>query len=822
MRQDLRYAARLLARSPGFALPAIVTLTLGIGVTAAIFSVVDGVLFRPVPFPDGERLVMVWETDRDSGTAHEPGAWPDFIDFQQRSKQVQTLAGVIAGEATLTPDAGEPVRIARLVVTREFLPLVGVAPMIGRAFTAADERLGGAAVVLISERLWERAYQRDHGILGRTIRLDERPHTVIGVVPDGADFGVLQVLKAADYSRGFADRDPRSTVDIWAPLQPDPEQLVRDTHPLLMIGRLAPGTTLAAAQEELTSIATDLERTYPSNRARGVYVEPLTAVIFGPTQTPLLVLLAAVALVLLIACANVANLLLARSSARTREVAVRSALGAGTAQLARQFIIENLVLSVIASTLGLVLAFAVVRTLIALAPAEVPRLALVAINTRVLGVALAISMFVALAFGAIPLLQARRKDLRTPLNAENTRTATAGRASGFTRAALVVVEVALAVVLVAGAGLLIKSFWLLQRVDPGFDPSGVLKAEFQLPSARYVSATDRWPNLVAVHRFHATLLARMEAVPGVESVAIAASHPLNPGFTNSFVIVGREDESRDLPEMSMRHVSPAYFGTLGVKLIRGRLLDDRDGSTAQPVVVINEAAVNRVFDGRDAIGQQIAFWGIRWTIVGVVGDEKLHGLADATPIAAYTPIAQAPPRSGAVLLVRTAGDPASLARTVREVIGSIDPALAIFGMEPLSQTLSGSIGTERFVMLLLLLFAALSLALAGIGIYGVLNYTVAERTREIGIRIALGASARSVVQLVFRQGVRLTVLGLVTGLILSLAFARAISGLLFGVTATDPGTLVMVVGLLGVIAAIAAWLPVRRAVRVDPVVLFRP
>jgi predicted permease len=823
MLQDLRYAARLLARSPGFALPAIATLTLGIGVTAAIFSVVDGVLFRPVPFPDGDRLVMVWETDRDSGTSHEPGAWPDFIDFQQRSTRVDTFAGVIAGEATLTPDGGEPARLARLVVTREFLPLLGVRPLTGRALTADDERLGGAAVVLISERLWARAYQRDPRVLGRTIRLDERPHTVIGVVPEGADFGVLQVLAAADYSRGFVDRDPRSTVDIWAPLQPNPQQLVRDTHPLLMIGRVAPGATVSAAQDELTSIAADLERTYSSNRARGVYLEPLTAVIFGPTRAPLLVLLAAVGLVLLIACANVANLLLARSAARAREVAVRSALGAAAPRLARQFIIENLLLSVVAAVLGVVVAFAVLRTLVALAPPEVPRLAMVAVNARVLGLALGISTIVALAFGAIPMMQARRKDLRTTLNAEHTRSATGGPASGLTRAALVVAEVALAVVLVVGAGLLIKSFWMLQRVDPGFDPTGVLKAEFQLPSARYVSATDRWPNLPGVHRFHAALLARMASVPGVESAAIAASHPLNRGSTNSFVIVGREDESRDLPEMSMRHVSPAYFRTLGVTLIRGRLLDDRDGATAPPVVVINAAAATRLFGGRDAIGQQMAFWGARWTIVGVVGDEKFHGLAETTPIAAYMPVAQAPPRGrGSVLLVRTAGDPASLAGAVRAAIGGLDPALAIYGVEPLSHTLSGSIGRERFVMLLLLLFAALSLALAAIGIYGVLNYTVAERTREIGIRIALGASAQSVTHLVFTQGVRLTLSGLVVGLILSVLFARALSGLLFGVTATDPGTLASVVVLLGLVGAIATWLPVRRAVSVDPVVLLRP
>ena len=820
--QDFRYAVRLLNRSRGFAFPAIVTLTLGIGVTVAIFSVVDGVLFRPVPFPDPKRLVMVWETDRDSGTSHEPGAWPDFIDFQQRARRVDPFAGVIAGEATLTPDGGEPFRLARLVVTRHFLPLLGVTALRGRTFTEEDERLGGAAVVVISERLWEQAYQRDEGVLGRTIRLDERPQTVIGIVPDGADFGVLQVLAAADYSRGFVDRDPRSIVDVWAPLQPDPKQLVRDTHPLLMIGRLAPGATVSSAQEELELIAADLERTHPSNRARGVYVEALTDVIFGPTEAPLLVLLAAVALVLLISCANVANLLLARTSGRSQEVAVRSALGASTSQLARQFVVENLVLSIIAAVLSVGVVAAVLRTLVGLAPPDVPRLALVAVNARVLALALVISAVVALAFGAIPLLQTRRKDLRTSLNAENMRTATTGPASRWTRATLVVAEVALAVVLVVGAGLLLKSFWRLQRVDPGFNPAGVLKAEFQLPSARYVSALDRWPNIVGVHRFHATLLARMKAVPGVESAAVAASHPLSPGFTNSFVIVGRDDESRDLPEMSMRHVSPEYFRTLGVRLISGRLLGDGDGTAATPVVVINQAAVERVFAGREPIGQQIAFWGVRWTIVGVVGDEKFHGLSKASPIAAYTPIAQAPPRGGAVLLVRTTSDPITLAGAVRGVIRDIDPALAIFGLEPLSQTLSGSVGTERFLMLLLVLFAALSLTLAAIGIYGVLNYIVSERSREIGIRIALGASSESVMQLVVRQGLRMMLFGLVAGLALGVLFARALAGLLFGVTATDATTFASVVALLGVVGTIATWLPVRRAVRVDPVALFRP
>jgi predicted permease len=820
MLHDVRSVVRLLARSRGFAATAILTLALGIGTTSAIFSVVDGVLFRPVPFPDDERLAMVWETDRDSGTSHEPGAWPDFIDFQQRATRLDALAGVIAGEATLTPDRGDPVRLAGLVVTRELLPLMGVTPLLGRTFTADDERLGGPAVVLISEQLWERLFQRDPGVLGRTIRLDQRPYSVVGVVPAGADFGVHQVLAAADYSRGFVDRDARSQVDVWSPLQPDPKQLVRDTHPLLMIGRLAPGATFGAAQDELAAIAADLERTYESNKARGVYVEPLNDVIFGPTEMPLLVLLAAVGVVLLIACANVANLLLARNTSRRREVAVRTALGADLRQLARLFVIENLVLSGIATALGVALAFALVGALVALAPPEVPRLALVAVNGRVVGLAVLISALVALAFGALSLAQSRRKDLRVALDADEGRGATAGPGSRATRAALVVSEVALAVALVVGAGLLIKSFWRLQQVDPGFDPSGVLKVEFELPSARYVSPTDRWPNIVAVHRFHDALLARSAALPGVESAAIAASHPLNPGFTNSFVIVGREQESRDLPEMSMRHVSPEYFRTLRVRLLRGRFLDERDSPEAPPVVVINDAAAGRLFADRDPVGQQIRFWGVTWTIVGVVGDEKFHGLGEATPIAAYTPVAQAPPRAGAVLLVRASGDPARLAAPVREAFADLDAGLAVFGVEPLSTTLSGSVSTERFLMMVLILFAGLSLSLAAVGIYGVLNYTVAERTRELGIRLALGASPASVTQLVVGQGARLTLAGLAIGLLLAALFSRLLSGLLFGVTTTDFWTFTMVIPALGAIAVIATWIPVRRATRVDALALF--
>jgi putative ABC transport system permease protein len=819
--QDLRYAIRLLGRNPGFSAAAVLTLTLGIGMTTAVFSVVDAVLLRPVPFPDPDRLVMVWETDRDTSTSHEPGSWPDFVDFQQRSRRIERFGGLIAGETTMTPAQGEPMRLAGLYVTHEFLPLVGVSPIVGRSLTSDDDRLGAPAVVIISERLWERVFQRDAAAIGQTLRLDDQPRTIVGVAPSGADFGVLQVLAAADYARGFADRDPRSQVDVWVPLQADPAQLVRDTHPLLMIGRLAAGATVASAQEELAAIAADLERAYPVNQARGVFVEPMRRVVFGPTQPALLVLLAAVGLVLLIACVNVANLLLARGTGRRREVAVRTAIGASLQQLARQFIVENLLLTLVSAALGIMTAFVGLRVLLALAPPEVPRLADAGIDVRVLAVALGISVVVGFIFGILPVFQARHTNLQGALNAEDARGTTGGREGRVTRSALVIAEVALAVVLVTGAALLIRSFWKLQQVDPGFDVNGVLKAEFQLPATRYPFDFREWPNIASINRFNGALLSRVRGIPGVEAAALAGSHPLNAGFTNSFIIVGREAESRDFPEMSMRGVSPGYFRVVRLPLVRGRLLEERDGTKEPAVVVINEAAAARFFANRDPVGQRIAFWGVRWTIVGVVGSEKFHGLTEAAPIAAYMPLAQAPSRGGQSLLVRTNGEPAALANAVLAAFHEVDPGLAIYGVEPLAYTLSESIGTPRFLMLLLGVFAALALVLAAIGIHGVLAYAVAQRTREIGIRLALGAPRRSVIGLVLRQGGMLTAGGLGVGLVLGVLFARSMAGLLFGVEPTDALTFAAVLGVLAAVAAVSIWIPTRRAVRVDPLVAIR-
>jgi len=815
--QDVRYAVRLLGRSPGFSAAAILTLTLGIGITTAIFSVVDAVLLRPIPFPEPERLLMVWETDRDTGTTREPGSFPDFVDFQQRSRRVNRIAAFLATDANLTPDRGEPLRLAVLAVTHDLLPLLGVRPIFGRSLTQTDDRPGGGDVVLISERLWERQFQRDAAAIGRTIRLDDRPRTIIGVLPARSDFGVLQILSAADYGRGFADRDARTSIDVWVPLQADAQTYPRDTHPLLLLASLGPKTTISQAQEELASIAADLEKAYRSNNARGVFVEPLRAVIFGPIEPALIVLMASVGVVLLISCVNVANLLLARGTSRLREMAVRSALGAETRRLARQFVVESAVLTVTSAVLGILLAFLALRVLVTMAPAEIPRLNTVSIDGRVLLLALGISIVVAFVFGLVPVAQARRSDLQVALKAEDTRGASSGGDGRLIRSVLVVAEVALAVVLLSGAGLLIKSFWHLQRVNPGFDAAGVLKAEFQLPSTRYPVDFKVWPNFAAVHRFNAALLAGVNGLPGVEVVALAGNHPLDAGFTNSFVVVGRELEAKNWPEISIRRVTPAYFSALRIPLVRGRMLNEGDSTFAPPVVMINEAAARRFFAGRDPLGQQLAFWGARRTIVGILGDERFHGLTEPSPIAAYAPLSQAPSVNGAeALIVRTRADPAGLIGMVRTAIAQVDPSLAVFGVEPLEQTLANSVSEQRFMMVLLGIFAALALVLASIGIHGVLSYSVAQRTREIGIRMALGADRRRVTQLIVGLGAKLTVIGLAAGLVLSVLFSRWLASLLFGVSPGDPATLAAVLGVLGSVATLSIWIPTRRAIRVNP------
>jgi putative ABC transport system permease protein len=819
-RRDAAYALRGLRRNPAFGLVVVVTLALGIGANTAIFSVFDGVLLRPAPLRDLDRLVMVWETDRHTGTFREPASVPDYLDFAARSRRLDRVGAFLAAEVNLSPTGAEPTRLAALMVSHTLLPMLGVRPVAGRLFTAAEDVAGGPRVILISDALWERIFNRAPSAVGSSLRLDERPYTIVGVLPAESAFGVPQVLAAGAYSRSFADRGAGVRIDVWAPLQPDVKALPRDTHPIFVVGRLAAGVAPAAAQEELAAIAADLERAYPSNEARGAFVEPLGNVVFGRVRPALLLLMGAVGLVLLVACVNVANLLLARGIARGREIAIRTALGAGGWRLGRQFLIENLVLTLTAAGVGVVLAFVLLNALLALAPADVPRLDEVRIDLRVLALTLAASVFVGVVFGLVPSLQARRVDVQVGL-ASGSRQSPGRRASQL-RAALVASEVALAVTLVVGAGLLIRSFWQLQRVDPGFRAAGVLKAEFQLPPSRYPADFRNWPDFREIHAFNRALLERASALPDVEAAAIAGNHPLDPGFTNSFTIAGREEEARSWPEISIRRVTPGYFRTVGLALVSGRLLSDSDTTTGPPVVVVNAAAAKRFFPGRDPAGARINFWGAPRTVVGVVADERFQGIAVPAPIAVYAPLAQVPSVNGAgVLLVRTTGDPVALGPLVRAVVREQDPALAVFGLEPLDRTVSRSVSERRFTMLLLAVLAAVALVLAAVGVQGILAYEVSRRTREIGIRMALGARPEEVRRRIVGQALAFAAAGLVLGLGGAYAVARLFGSFLFEIAPGDPATFGGVAAFLLATALAASYGPARRATRVDPVAALR-
>jgi len=819
---DLRGAFRQLLKSPGFTAVAVLTIALAIGANTAIFSVVDGVLLRPAPFDAIDRVMMVWETDRKSGTTREPASLPDYLDFQERSQTFENLAGFDADAVTLTGMSGDPVRLPRISSTSGFLPLLGIETILGRRFTAQESSPGGGNVVLIAEGVWDRLYARSPDVLGRTIQLDGNAHSIIGVVPHEADFGILQVLNSAAYGGGFADRGGQHEVGVWMPLQKSVDEWPRSTHPMFVVGRLAADASPVAAQQEMAAIAADLEAAHAVNANRGVSVQPLADVIFSDVRPALLLLLAAVGLVLLVASANVANLLLVRAASRTREVAIRASLGADGRRLARQFLVEGVLLSFTGAAVGFGLAVLGTDVLLALAPADIPRLDAVGIDGRILAATLGVSLLVGTGFGLVPTLKARRVDLQSALRSESGVAEPGGARRGLLQSGLVVAELALAVVLVVGAGLLLKSFWQIQQVDPGFRADGVLKAEFQLPESRYPVDFSAWPNLEEMHRFNGALLERVDGLPGVESAAIAIAHPMDRGYTNSFTIVGREAESAALPEISIRSVSPGYFKTVSLALRSGRLFDDRDATDAPAVAVINEAAAHLAFPDRDPIGQSISFWGTERRITGVVANEKFHGLTAPAPMAVYTPIAQTPSVSGAeALLVRASGNTDALAASLRSAIIGIDSQLAVFGIEPLGDTVGRTVAQQRFTMLLLGLFAAVATVLAVIGVHGVLNYIVSRRTSEMGIRMALGASRADVVGLVAGQTVRLAVAGLALGLAAALASTRLLDSLLYGVTATDPATFLAVAVLVFGIAMLATLAPVRRATAIEPVEALR-
>lgn len=813
--RDLRRAVRTVVRHGRVNALVVLMLALGIGVNLAMFSVLRSVLLAPMPYADVDRLAMIWQTDRAAGTTREPASIPDHVDIDARATTLETTAAFTPGDVNVAPAAGhDPYRIAVVSVSASFLPLLSDQPLVGRVFTRAEDQPNGDPVVIIGERLWEERFARDPQITQRTLRIDDVPYTIVGVMPRTADYGMLQILSAAAYNRGFAERgDVR--VDAWLPLRADASTASRDNHPIFVMGRLARGVTLSAAADELTRIATDLERTYAtSNDARGVFVESLDDVVRGPVRPALYALMGAVALVLAVACVNAASLLLVQGAVRAREVAVRTALGAGRAHLLAHFLAEAIVLSIAAVGLGLALGWWVLRALAAVAPASLPGASAIAIDLPALAAAALIGAATTLGAALLPVLQARQGRAQDALKAEAGRTTSAGRARHRTLATLTVSQLALAMILVTGAGLLGRSFWHLRAVDPGFHADGILKAEFELPAGRYPRPFKTFPAWPEIARFNDGLLQGVRAIPGVEAVAVASDHPLAAGTTNSFVVVGRESEARNWPELSVRSVSADYAIVTGLRLSAGRHLRSSDTADTPPVLLINETVQRMFFPKQDALGQQIAFWGTARTIVGVVADEKIHGVSQPTPPIAYAPLGQLPLAD--TLLVRVQGDPMAVAADVRRVFRDADPALAVFGMEPLSQTLTTSLSRERFTMLLLGLFAVLTMVLATLGVYGVLSYAVAQRATEIGVRMALGALPSAIVRMVMRQGAGLLLVGLSAGAFGALLLGRLIASLLFGVTTHDAWTFVAAVIVMSGAALAAAYIPARRAARLAP------
>ena len=806
--QDIRYGLRSLLKRPGFAAIAVLTLALGIGANTAIFSVVNAVLLRPLPYVEADQLVMPWGTRTDPQERTNV-SYPDFVDWQAQTKTLEYIAAYNSAGALLREGDADPQVISGAAVSADLFPLLKVSPVLGRAFTRAEDQPNAAPVIVMGYELWQKRFNSDTNIVGKQIRLGSTSATVLGILPP--DFRFPATATKTELLRPLAgtlgDRTQR-----------------RSSYSLRVVARLKPGVTASAAGSEMRAIGVQLEQQYPDEgfRLGGRFISLHDAVTWG-SKTPLLVLLGAVGFVLLIACANVANLSLARAAARYREMAIRAALGAGRRRVVRQLLTESLLLSILGGSLGLFVAWWGVHFLLASSPLDLPRVKDVGLDTNVLVFTAAISIFTGLVFGLAPALQASRVDLQHSLK-EGGRNATGGVLRNRVRAVLVVVEVALSLVLLVGAGLLGRSFVLLNEVRPGFEPERVLTTDLSLAKAKYPKPEEQQA------RF-AEIVSRAAAMPGVESAAVIYPLPLG-GDSNSgtFLIAGRPvPRNEDKPTSSHRVISPDYFRTLNIPVSHGRPFDARDNQHAPPVLIVNETFARRYFARTEALGQHIIIEGELGDnvlpppreIVGVVGDVRHESLDAVSGPEYYVPYTQAPAAFMSLVLKSSSDHPASLATSLREVIKQMDKDQYIAAIQPMTNLVTESVARRRFNAMLTGLFAVVALVLAAIGVFGVLNYSVAQRTQEMGLRVALGAQTRDVLRLVLGQGVRLILLGLALGLVASFALTRVLAGMLFGVTATDPMTFIGVSFLLAAVALLACYIPARRATKVDPLVALR-
>ena len=799
--QDVRYAARSLAKQPAFTLVAVVTVALGIGANAAMFSVVNGVLLSRLPYHDPDRLVRVYQNDRINGTVRENASIPDYLDYIEMQTVFEGMGGWSYRSLTLQHRGEEPERIVAARTTASLFPVLGREALAGRTFTPEEDRPGGPAVCLLSYGLWQRRFGGEDSTIGKVVQLDGIDFEVVGVMPPGFQF-------------------PSPMVDVWTPIRMGPGSASRGQHGLGVVARLKPESTLEIAGQEMSSIMANLEERYPrDNVGRGAHVESLNDVVTGSIQPALRLLMAAVGLVLLIACANLANLQLGRATTRGREMAVRAALGAARMRIVRQLLTESLLLSVPGGILGILLAFLAIRLLVALDPAAVPRLEQVSLDLTVLAFAAAATLATGLIFGTIPALQASRPRLQTALN-QGGRADSATGGSTRIRWTLAVGQVALAFMLTAGTGLLLRSMWEITRIDPGFRPEGLASASLNLPPNRY-PVNFREARGPKVKAFYKDALSRLESDPRVDSAALALAGPTESSFTSRIGIEGGPTTPEEgIEEEYIRAVTPGYFSLIGTPLIKGRDFSFRDTVETPLVVVVNRAFVRKYFEDEDPLGQRINFWG-RWRdVVGVAGDVSFMGLDRPARPAVYTSLEQVP-FQGFTLLVRGRGESDGLFAALRSTTRELDPTLALFNVGSVEEQISRSTSQRRFILILLSLFAGLALVLATVGIYGVVSYSVSRRRHEFGVRLSLGAGRSDLQRMVMSQGLRMAGLGMLLGLVGALAGSSLVTGLLFEVRAADPLNLAAAGLFLGGIALAACLAPARRAGRVDPLVALR-
>ena len=796
--QDIRFGLRMLLKKPGATFVVVFALALGIGANTAVFSVVNSVLLRPLPYSDPARLVMVWEDHQGRGGPEREWLSPsDFDDWRTQNGVFTHLAAINDWGPTLT-GRDEPEPLLGAAVSHDTFALLGIEPALGRSFRADEDLAGAANVVVLGNELWQRRFGSDPQIIGKSISLNEDSYTVIGVMPAAFKFPVIP------------------NTELWRPLRPTLNpSCQRGCLVLRAIGRLKPDTSIEKARADLSTIARRLEGEYPDTNSKvGATLVPLQEQLVGNLRRPLLVLLGAVGFVLLIACANVANLMLARSATREREMAIRASLGASRARSIRQLLTENALLALLGGTLGLLLAFWLLRLFAALSPPGAPRFDEIGIDVYVLGFTVVIAVATGLIFGLAPALSISRVDLNHSL--KEGKSSPGGVRGARLRGALVIAEMALALMLLIGGGLLLKSFLLLNRVDPGFNPDHVLTLRLFLNKGHY-------PEPQKILRFYNELLDRLKTLPGAQSVAAVSALPLDGVNTDtSFQIEGRPAPPPDQqPVAWFSSVSPNYFNTIGMKLSKGRLFTDRDNENSPLVVIISETMARQYWPNEEPLGKRIGRGPNLWReVVGVVKDVKHFGLDANTPPSMYFPMRQVPAR-GMTLVVRSVAEPMSLAPALRAEIKVSDKNLAVARIKTMNDLMSSSIAQQRFVFLLLGCFAALALLLAAVGIYGVMSYAVSQRTHEIGIRLALGARNSNVLGMVIRSGMTLAIIGAAIGLAGALALTRLMKTLLFEVSPTDTTTFLAVSAVLVVISFIACYLPARRATKVDPLVALR-